>query len=153
MCEKMQSGSRIQQLCERWSDLLNRLQEDPKVAQVMKSKIGQYLSSHPFVALSVMLFSAMAAVPFGLFLTFALVTIVMAAVGFVFFEAFLLFVGGVALLCVLSGIGFFSVLVAAIINVAYVTIFTLLSRYNPSKAEGSLNQEKDSDDETSAETQ
>lgn len=153
MCEKMQSSSRLRQLNERWTVLLDRLQEDPKVALVMNSRIGQYLSSHPFVALSVMLFSAMAAVPFGLFLTFALVTIIMAAVGFVFFEAFLLFVGGMTLLCVLSGIGVFSVLVAVIINVVYMTSSSLMSRYNTRQTEVSPSQEKDSDGETSAETQ
>ncbi|XP_029945031.1 promethin-like [Salarias fasciatus] len=149
----MQSSSRVQQLYGRWTALLNRLQEDPKVAQVMNSRIGQYLSSHPFVALSVMLFSAMAALPFGLFLSFALVTLIMAAVGFVFFEAFLLFVGGVTLLCVLSGIGVFSVVVAVFINVVYTTSSSLLSCYNTRQAERSQSEEKDGGDDTSAETQ
>lgn len=52
----------------------------------MNSRIGQYLSSHPVLALIVLLFSALAALPAGLFLTFALVTSVMCAVGFVFIE-------------------------------------------------------------------
>uniref|UniRef100_A0A3Q1JQ70 Uncharacterized protein n=1 Tax=Anabas testudineus TaxID=64144 RepID=A0A3Q1JQ70_ANATE len=57
-----------------------------QVTQVMNSGVGRYLSSHPFLALTVMLFSSMAAVPVGLFLIFALVTIVMSAIGFVFCE-------------------------------------------------------------------
>lgn len=52
----------------------------------MKTRMGQYLSSHPFLALTVLLFSAMAALPVGLFLTFALVTVIILAVVFVFFE-------------------------------------------------------------------
>lgn len=52
----------------------------------MNSRIGQYLSSHPVLALIVLLFSTLAALPAGLFLTFALVTSVMCAVGFVFIE-------------------------------------------------------------------
>uniref|UniRef100_A0A672GGZ3 Uncharacterized protein n=1 Tax=Salarias fasciatus TaxID=181472 RepID=A0A672GGZ3_SALFA len=83
LCEKMQSSTSLHFfLLLILTVSFSRLQ----VAQVMNSRIGQYLSSHPFVALSVMLFSAMAALPFGLFLSFALVTLIMAAVGFVFFE-------------------------------------------------------------------
>lgn len=52
----------------------------------MNTRIGQYLRSHPALSLAVLLFSAMAALPVGLFLTFALVTIIMSAVCFVFFE-------------------------------------------------------------------
>lgn len=52
----------------------------------MNTSVGQYLGSHPLVALTVMVFSAMAALPVGLFLIFALVTMVISAVGFVFVE-------------------------------------------------------------------
>uniref|UniRef100_A0A7N9AKN5 Uncharacterized protein n=1 Tax=Mastacembelus armatus TaxID=205130 RepID=A0A7N9AKN5_9TELE len=57
-----------------------------QVAKVMNTRVGRYLSSHPFLALTVMLFSAMAALPVGLFLLFALVTIIMSTAGFFFFE-------------------------------------------------------------------
>lgn len=128
----------------------------------MESRVGQYLSSHPVLALTVMLFGAMATLPVGLFLVFALVTIVMSAVGFVFFEGkcaqvkiglllqcvvlwqathlksfslcpsvFLLFVGGLTLLCVLSGLAFFSVIVSFIFSVFYSTIFNILNYYDP----------------------
>lgn len=52
----------------------------------MNTRIGQYLSSHPVFALTVLVFSAFAALPVGLFLTFAFVTFIMCAVGFVFIE-------------------------------------------------------------------
>lgn len=58
----------------------------PQVERLLSTRIGQYLSSHSFVALAALMFSAMAAVPVGLFLTFAVVTTMMAAVGFVFCE-------------------------------------------------------------------
>lgn len=151
-CEKMQNSSKVQQLYKRWSVLLNQLQEDPIVGQLVNSRTGQYLSNHPFLALSLVLFSAMAVVPFGIFITFALVSIIMAAVGFIFFEVFLLFVGGLTLLCVLSGIAVFSVLVAVILNVAFVTTSKLTSCYNTIQTERDLSREKDSGDETSAET-
>ncbi|XP_040919017.1 lipid droplet assembly factor 1-like [Toxotes jaculatrix] len=130
----MQHSSSVtdfQQLWGRWTTLSNCLYNEPKVAQVMNSRIGQYLSNHPFLALTVMLFSAMAAVPVGLFLIFALVTIIMSAVGFVFFEVFLLFVGGFTLLCVLSGLAFFSLMVSCIFNAFYVIISNILNYYYP----------------------
>ncbi|XP_041813701.1 lipid droplet assembly factor 1-like [Chelmon rostratus] len=123
------SVTEFQQLWGSWTTLLNRLYDDPKVSQLMKTRIGLYLSSHPVAALAVLLFSAMAALPVGLFLTFALVITIMSAVGFVFFEMFLLFVGGLSLLCVLSGIALFSVMVSFIFNVFYVTISNILKPY------------------------
>ncbi|KAM4717090.1 lipid droplet assembly factor 1-like isoform 2-T2 [Anableps anableps] len=125
------NSSLTQQLGERWLTLMNHLQEDPKMAQVMSTRIGQYLRSRPFLALALLLFSAMAALPVGLFLLFALITIVISAVGFVFFEVFLLFVGGMTLLSVLSGIALFSLLVSVIVTGVFVTIPNLLKHYYP----------------------
>uniref|UniRef100_A0A3B5LNQ9 Uncharacterized protein n=1 Tax=Xiphophorus couchianus TaxID=32473 RepID=A0A3B5LNQ9_9TELE len=48
-----------------------------------------WLIFRPFLALALLLFSAMAALPVGVFLLFALITIVMSVVGFVFFEGML----------------------------------------------------------------
>ncbi|XP_036943459.1 lipid droplet assembly factor 1-like [Acanthopagrus latus] len=121
----------FQQLWGSWNTLLDRVHDDPRVSQLMNTRIGQYLSSHPVLALAVMLFVAMAAVPVGLFLAFALVTITVSAVGFVFFDAVLLFVGGVSLLCVLSGIAFFSVMVSFIFNVFYIIASNILKSYYP----------------------
>ncbi|KAM9346724.1 lipid droplet assembly factor 1-like [Symphorus nematophorus] len=134
----------FEQLWENWTTLLNRIYDDPRVSQLMNTRVGQYLSSHPVIALTVMLFGAMAALPVGLFLTFALVTIIMSAVGFVFFEGFLLFVGGLALLCVLSGIALFSVVVSFIFNVFYITISNILKGYYPHLTKGKV-QGKESD--------
>ncbi|KAM4535980.1 lipid droplet assembly factor 1-like isoform 1-T1 [Fundulus diaphanus] len=138
------NSSLAQQLGQRWLALLNRLQEDPKLAQVMSTRIGQYLRSRPFLALALLMFSAMAALPVGLFLLFALITIVMAVVGFVFFEVFMLFVGGITLLSVLSGIALFSLLVSVIVTGVFVTIPNLLKRYYPNVTK----QRKESEEET-----
>ncbi|XP_076609387.1 lipid droplet assembly factor 1-like [Chaetodon auriga] len=126
----------FQQLWGSWTTLVSRLYDDPKVSQLMNTKIGLYLSSHPVAALAVLLFSAIAALPIGLFLVFALVTSVMSVVGFVFFEAFLLFVGGLSLLCVLSGIALFSVVVSSIFNVFYITLSNILKHYYPHLTKG-----------------
>ncbi|XP_008284799.1 promethin isoform X2 [Stegastes partitus] len=124
--------TQLRQLWGRWMSLLSRLQDDPKVALVLDSRLGQYLSKHPFLAVTLVLFVAMAAVPVGLFLTFAVVTLTMSVVGFVFLEGFLLFVAAVTLLCVLSGVAFFSVLVSVITNTLLVTVSGLLNLYDPS---------------------
>ncbi|XP_071329810.1 lipid droplet assembly factor 1-like [Trachinotus anak] len=148
----MQNNSSVtdfQQLRERWTTLLNRLYDDPKVTQAMETRLGRYLSSHPVLALTVMLFGAMAALPVGLFLIFALVTTVISAVGFVFFEVFLLFVGGLMLLCVLSGLAFFSVMVSSIFNVFYITIFNILDYYGPRLTQQRKVQGMESECETS----
>lgn len=97
---------------------------------MLNSRVGQHLSKRPFSALAVMLFVAMAALPVGLFLTFALVTVTMSVVGFVFFEGFVLFVAGVTLLCVLSAVAFFSVLVSVVTNVLFITASGLLNLYD-----------------------
>lgn len=129
-----------------------------QVAQLMKTRLGQYLRTRPFLTLTLLLFSALAALPVGLFLMFALVTIVISIVGFVFFEGgwnqvslhshfvlfclffstsclflcllvFLLLVGGVTLLSVLSGVALFSLLVSVIVNTLLFTVPSLLKRY------------------------
>ncbi|XP_013865573.1 promethin isoform X2 [Austrofundulus limnaeus] len=144
-CAEMQrpSSPLSLQLWERWLTFLNHLQHDPRVAQLMKTRLGQYLRTRPFLALTLLLFGALAALPVGLFLSFALVTVVISVVGFVFFEVFLLLVGGLTLLSVLSGVALFSLLVSVIVNTLLFTVPSLLKRY--------LNQtKKRSEDETSA---
>uniref|UniRef100_A0A8C6TMJ1 Uncharacterized protein n=1 Tax=Neogobius melanostomus TaxID=47308 RepID=A0A8C6TMJ1_9GOBI len=53
---------------------------------LLNTRLGQYLRQHPFFGLTALLFSATAALPVGLFVLFALVTLVVSAVAFVFFE-------------------------------------------------------------------
>ncbi|KAM3598803.1 uncharacterized protein V6R79_022795 [Siganus canaliculatus] len=129
-----QSNGRVadfQQVWGDWTRLLIRIYDDPKVSQLMNSRIGQYLSSHPVVALSVLVFGAISVLPVGLFLTFAIVTIVISLVAFLFVEAFLLFVGGLTLLGVLTGIAFFSVVASLIFNVFYIAMSNILKGYYP----------------------
>ncbi|XP_042249630.1 lipid droplet assembly factor 1-like [Thunnus maccoyii] len=153
MSVEMQDSSNVikfQQLWGSWTTQFNYLYDDPKVALLMKTRMGQYLSCHPFLALTVLVFSVMAALPVGLFLTFALVTIVISAVGFVFFEGFLLFVGGLTLLTVLSGLAFFSVLVSCFFNVFYIIISNIHNHYNPHLKKGGKVHGKENGCETSS---
>ncbi|CAJ1074993.1 lipid droplet assembly factor 1-like [Xyrichtys novacula] len=132
------SGTDLQELWGSLSTQLNQLYEDPRVTKLMNTRLGLYLSSHPVLALTVLLFSALAALPVGLFITFAVVTAVMSAVGFVFFEVFLLFVGGVTLLSVLVGIALFSAVASFIANVLYFAIASILNRYNQQLMKGGV---------------
>uniref|UniRef100_A0A3Q3BJZ3 Transmembrane protein 159 n=1 Tax=Kryptolebias marmoratus TaxID=37003 RepID=A0A3Q3BJZ3_KRYMA len=111
--------------------IMHDFSPSPRDRLLMRTRLGQHLSGRPFLALTLLLFSAMAALPVGLFLMFALVTIVISAVGFVFFEVFLLLVGGLTLLSVLSGIALFSLLVSVIVSTLLFTIPNLLKHYYP----------------------
>ncbi|XP_034395571.1 lipid droplet assembly factor 1-like isoform X2 [Cyclopterus lumpus] len=138
------SATDFQKLWGRWNGLVSRFYDDPKVAWLMDTRIGQYLGSQPVLALTGLMFSAMAALPVGLFLSFALVTIVMSAVGFIFFEVFLLFIGGVILMCVLPGIALFAVMVALVSNALYVTSSNIFSRYYLTKGAEVLDDQEES---------
>ncbi|XP_069380732.1 lipid droplet assembly factor 1 isoform X2 [Paralichthys olivaceus] len=140
------SGTAPQRMQGSWTTLLSHLTENPDAVQVMKTRLLQYLGSHPFLTLTLMLFGAMAAVPVGLFLIFALVTTIMSAVGFVFFEVFLLFVAGLTLLCVLCGLAFFSVTVSLILNAFHISLSNVL-KYYPKLPQVNV-QEKETDSKT-----
>lgn len=57
-----------------------------QVSQLLSTGMGQYLLSHPAFAQTLLLFAAFAVLPVALFLTFAVVTVVLSAAGFVFFQ-------------------------------------------------------------------
>ncbi|XP_060882621.1 lipid droplet assembly factor 1-A-like [Labrus mixtus] len=141
------SGSELQQLWGSWSTQFNQLYEDPRVMKVMNTRLGLYLSSHPMLALTALLFSSLAALPVGLFLTFAAVTVVMSAVGFVFIEVFLLCVAGLTLVSVLIGIALFSAVASFVTYVLYFTSSNILNRYYPHLRKGDM-QEEQSERET-----
>ncbi|XP_077415874.1 lipid droplet assembly factor 1-like [Vanacampus margaritifer] len=135
------------EMWEGWSTMSNQVYSNPKVNLLMKSRVVQYLNGHPVVALAVMLFCAMAAVPVGLFVLFALVTVILSAVSFLFFEGFLLFVGVVSLTCVLMGVAFFSVVASSVVAVFYVAISSVLNYYYPHLKKIETELYKDSGDE------
>ncbi|KAJ0058118.1 hypothetical protein NL108_007401 [Boleophthalmus pectinirostris] len=116
-------------LCQSLSPLLNQLCEDPRVAWLLNTRLGQYLRQHPVFGLSVLLFTSMAVLPVGLFVVFALVTLVMSAVGFVFVEVFLLFVAALTLLFTLSGLAFFSLVASFIFGTFYMMVLNLYRGY------------------------
>ncbi|XP_014049555.1 lipid droplet assembly factor 1 isoform X4 [Salmo salar] len=96
------------------SSMMDSLYYDPKVAELMNTSMGQYLNGHPFLALAVLVFGAMATVPIGIFLTFATVTFIAVTVGFILLEVLLLSLGGISLLCVLSALAILAILVSLV---------------------------------------
>ncbi|XP_072298305.1 lipid droplet assembly factor 1-like [Eucyclogobius newberryi] len=125
----MERSSSSTSLCQSLSPLLNQLCEEPRVAWLMNTRPGQYLRQHPVFGLTAFLFTSMAALPVGLFVVFALVTLVMSAVGFVFIEVILLFVAGLTLLFTLSGLAFFSVVASFIFGTFYIMITSFYKGY------------------------
>lgn len=57
-----------------------------QLSRLINSRAGRYVSSHPVVALALLLFAALAMLPVGLFLAFAVVTLAVSAVSFVALE-------------------------------------------------------------------
>uniref|UniRef100_A0A3P9MK42 Promethin n=1 Tax=Oryzias latipes TaxID=8090 RepID=A0A3P9MK42_ORYLA len=148
--QQSSSSSRLMpKLWERWTSLVKNLQEDPWVARLMTTRIGQYVSSHPFLALTLLMFSIMAALPVGIFFTFALVTAIVSATGFVFVEVILLIVGGLTLLSILVGIALFSLLVSVVVNAFISSIPSQLKNYYTHWAKNAVNQAQKTENETS----
>uniref|UniRef100_A0A4W5RG06 Transmembrane protein 159 n=1 Tax=Hucho hucho TaxID=62062 RepID=A0A4W5RG06_9TELE len=116
------------------SSMMDSLYYGPKVAELMNTSMGQYLNGHPFLALAVLVFGAMATVPIGIFLTFATVTFIGATVGLVLLEVFLLSLGGVSLLCVLSALAILAILVSLVLGACYITSYNVLNFYYSQRA-------------------
>jgi hypothetical protein len=60
------------------------------VIAFLKSPVGQYLDRHPFLALTVLVFVILSAIPVGFFLLFVVLTFLAALVGVILLEGILL---------------------------------------------------------------
>ncbi|XP_012866922.1 PREDICTED: promethin isoform X1 [Dipodomys ordii] len=126
--EEPPSTSRdLQELQRKLSLLIKSFQNNSKVVAFMKSPVGQYLDRHPFLALAVLVFVAMSAIPVGFFLLFVVLTSLLALVGVVLLEGLVISVGGLALLCVLCGVGFVSLTLSGMILVTYMVASSFIS--------------------------
>lgn len=117
----------LQELQRKLSLLLESFQNNSKVVAFMKSPVGQYLDRHPFLALTVLVFIAVSAVPVGFFLLLVVFTSLAALVGVILLEGLVISVGGLSLLCVLCGLGFVSVAVSGTIMVSYMVVSSLIN--------------------------
>ncbi|XP_061740589.1 lipid droplet assembly factor 1-like isoform X2 [Nerophis ophidion] len=141
-----QSRSEMEQLWEDWTTVPDQVYSNPKVTLLMNSRVGQYLSGRPVLALAVVFFGVMAVVPVGLFLVFAVTTTIMSAVSLLLLEGFLLSVAAITLLCVLSGLAFFSVMVSAISAAFYLTVSSLLYFYQTSQLTKEVKEEENEEE-------
>lgn len=117
----------LQELQRKLSLLIASVQSNSKVVSFMKSPVGQYLDRHPFLTLTLLVFVALSAVPVGFFLLLVVLTSLAAFVGVILLEGLVISVGGLALLCVLCGLGFVSLVMSGTIMVSYMVISSLIN--------------------------
>ncbi|XP_063068901.1 lipid droplet assembly factor 1-like isoform X2 [Engraulis encrasicolus] len=116
-CEYAEDG-----IPARFCSTMEQKHVDPRIRELMKSPVGRYLIEHPFVALTLMVFTVMATVPIGLFLGFALVTFAATTVSVVFIEVFLLALGGATLLCALGSLAIAAVGISSLLTSCYLAV-------------------------------
>ncbi|KAM7149660.1 lipid droplet assembly factor 1 isoform 4-T6 [Molossus nigricans] len=119
----------LQELWRKLSLLIDSVQNNSKVVAFMKSPVGQYLDKHPFVALTLLVFVVVSAVPVGFFLLLVVLTSLAAFVGVILLEGLVISVGGLSLFCVLCGLGFVSLAISGTIIVCYVVVSSLINHW------------------------
>uniref|UniRef100_A0A8C8EDW7 Transmembrane protein 159 n=1 Tax=Otus sunia TaxID=257818 RepID=A0A8C8EDW7_9STRI len=117
----------MQELQKQWHSMVQSIHSNSDVVAFMNSRVGQYLGDHPFVALSVLMFIAVSAIPVAFFLVFVVTTAIMACIGVIVVEGVVIATGGIALLCVLCGLGALSLGVSGVLSVCYVVLSTLVN--------------------------
>ncbi|XP_064009886.1 lipid droplet assembly factor 1 [Pogoniulus pusillus] len=123
----------MQELQKQWHSLMQSIHSNSNVLAFMNSRVGQYLDDHPFVALSLLMFLAVSAIPTAFFFIFVVTTAIMACIGVIVMEGVAIAVGGVALLCVLCGLGALSLGLSGALSVGYVVLSTLVNYWHASR--------------------
>ncbi|NXG40883.1 T159A protein, partial [Psilopogon haemacephalus] len=123
----------MQELQKQWHFLMQSIHSNSNVVAFMNSRLGQYLDDHPFVALSILMFLAVSAVPIAFFFVFVVTTAIMACIGVIVMEGVAIAIGGIALLCVLCGLGALSLGVSGALSVCYVVLSTLVNYWHVSR--------------------
>ncbi|XP_029431952.1 promethin [Rhinatrema bivittatum] len=118
---------KMQDIQKQLNSVMQTINSNSKVVAFMNSPIGQYLDEHPCVALTLLVFSAMSAIPVGLFLLLIIGTAVTACVGVIIMEGIVISVGGVALLCVLCGLAALSIAISGVLCICYIAISSLIN--------------------------
>ncbi|KFZ68813.1 Promethin [Podiceps cristatus] len=125
----------MQELQKQWHSLVQSIHSNSNVVAFMNSRVGQYLDDHPFVALSLLMFIAVSAIPVAFFLIFVVTTAIMACIGVIVVEGVVIAIGGIALLCVLCGLGTLSLGVSGALSICYVVLTTLVNYWYASRGE------------------
>ncbi|KFQ29966.1 Promethin-A [Mesitornis unicolor] len=125
----------MQELQKEWHSIMQSIHSNSNVVAFMNSRLGQYLDDHPFVALSLLVFIAVSAIPVAFFLIFVVITAIMACIGVIVVEGVVIAIGGMSLLCVLCGLGALSVGVSGVLSICYVVLSTLMNYWYASRSQ------------------
>ncbi|KFM09093.1 Promethin [Aptenodytes forsteri] len=125
----------MQELQKQWHSMVQSIHSNSNVVAFMNSRVGQYLDDHPFVALSLLMFIAVSAIPVAFFLIFVVTTAIMACISVIVMEGVVIAIGGIALLCVLCGLGALSLGVSGVLSACYVVISTLVNYWYASRGQ------------------
>ncbi|NXN67842.1 TM159 protein, partial [Himantopus himantopus] len=123
----------MQELQKQWHSIVRSMHSNSNVVAFMNSRVGQYLDDHPFVALSLLMFIAVSAIPVVVFLIFIVITAIMACIGVIVMEGVVIAIGGISLLCVLCGLGALSLGVSGVLSICYVVLSTLVNYWCASR--------------------
>ncbi|NXI39006.1 TM159 protein, partial [Galbula dea] len=123
----------MQELQKQWHSMVQSIHSNSNVVAFMNSRVGQYLDDHPFVALSLLMFIAVSAIPVAFFLIFVVTTAIMACIGVIVMEGFVIAIGGISLLCVLCGLGAISLGVSGVLSVGYIVLSNLVNYWCASR--------------------
>ncbi|NXC38349.1 T159A protein, partial [Penelope pileata] len=125
----------MQELRKRWHSIMQPIYSNANVVAFMNSRVGLYLDDHPFVALSLLIFIAVSAIPIAFFLIFVVTTAIMACIGVIVMEGVVISIGGIALLCVLCGLGALSLGVSGVLSVCYILLSALVNYWYASRSQ------------------
>ncbi|XP_053132377.1 lipid droplet assembly factor 1 [Hemicordylus capensis] len=117
----------MKELQKRWQSVMETVHSNSHVVAFMNSRLGQYLDDHPFVALLLLVFIAASAIPVACFLLFVISTTIIACIGVIIMEGFLISVGGIMLICVLGGLGMLSLAISGVLSVCYLSVSAVLN--------------------------
>ncbi|KAM6351449.1 lipid droplet assembly factor 1 isoform 1-T2 [Alca torda] len=123
----------MQELQKQWHSIVQSIHSNSNVVAFMNSRVGQYLDDHPFIALSLLMFIAVSAIPVAFFLIFVVTTAIMACIGVIVVEGVVIAMGGVALLCVLCALGALSLGVSGVLSICYIVLSTLVNYWYASR--------------------
>ncbi|XP_069725892.1 lipid droplet assembly factor 1 [Phaenicophaeus curvirostris] len=135
VAEDHNKAKEMQELEKQWHSMVRSLHSNSNVVAFMNSRVGQYLDDHPFLALSLLVFIAVSALPVAFFLIFIVATAIMACIGVIVMEVVVVAIGGITLLCVLCGLGALSLGVSGILSVCYVAVSTLVNYWCASRGQ------------------
>ncbi|NXD09128.1 T159A protein, partial [Nothocercus nigrocapillus] len=125
----------MQELQKQWHSMVQSIHSNSNVVAFMNSRFGQYLDDHPFVALSLLMFVAVSAIPIAFFLIFVVSTAIMACISVIIMEGVVISIGGIALLCVLCGLGALSLGVSGVLSACYIILSTLINYWYTQKSQ------------------